>query len=635
MNSKRKKTNKLKPAGKRLIGLWGLWLVLLCSPWVGLHAQTTYSYFRTEVGVPYFPQLSNAPSLAEAGMIYFNTTDKKFYWYDGTQWICIGCSGSSSVPTAGAVAVSGTIYIGNSLTGTYTYTDPLGTLEGSGTTASSYQWYSATDASGTGKTAISGATATSYTIASPVASGKYLAFSVKPRSLLGITGAETLSGWNLVYSGGITASVSLTSNPVLYQTQVVSPTVGYTYAGSVTSGTCAESGATYKWYRNSSASSSGATTISSGSGTPSSYTVLSSDVGQYIGLGVTPNSTCNASAPEVISWKQVSTLTPMYATATISGLTSSKAQNNTTITAVKGTYSVTPAITGTEGTPTYQWYYATDASGTGKTAMTGQTASTHAVNIAGGYGYNSTSFYLAVGITPKTVSGETGSEVLSGWAQVQTYAVMADGVLVVPIVGPSGQIWMDRNLGASQAATSATDYLAFGSLFQWSRPADGHQLITWTSSTTGTGVNGTTTTLSTGLVPANSSFIIGPTVWFTGYEPCGMVCAWYNGSVQTATGPCPAGYHVPTSAQCATENAAIAALGSDYGNIAFATLKMTTPYMRHFVNGVVGYGDSTSPGYWTTYNAANCSEAGRWIPSQNAVGLGRYAYGCSIRCIKD
>ena len=461
MNTKREKTDKLRLMGK-LLGLWAIFLVLLCSPWVRLHAQSTYSYFRTVAGVPVFPNLSSAPTTAGAGLIYFNTTDKNLYWYDGTQWVAIGSSGSSSVPTAGAVAVSGTIYIGNSLTGTYIYNDPLGVLEGSGTTASSYQWYYATDASGTDKTAISGATTTSYILASPVSSGKYLAFSVKPRSALGITGAETLSAWNRVYSGGITASVSLTSNPVLYQTQVVSSMVGYAYAGGVSSGTCAESGATYKWYRNSSASTSGAATITSGSGTPSSYTVLSSDVGQYIGLGVTPNSTCNASAPEVIGWKQVSVLTPVYATATISGLSSGAALNSTTITAVKGTYSVMPAIAGTEGTPTYQWYYAADASGTGKTAMTGQTASTHAVNIAGGYGYNSTSYYLAVGIIPKTVSGETGTEVLSSWAQVQ-----ANQAPVASNVTQSGTLQAGSTLTGSYSYSDTEGNSEGTSIYQW------------------------------------------------------------------------------------------------------------------------------------------------------------------------
>ena len=40
-----------------------------------------------------------------------------------------------------------------------------------------------------------------------------------------------------------------------------------------------------------------------------------------------------------------------------------------------------------------------------------------------------------------------------------------------------GRCWMDRNLGASQVATSSNDVASYGDLFQWGRGADGHQLV--------------------------------------------------------------------------------------------------------------------------------------------------------------
>ncbi|MDO5968527.1 hypothetical protein Q4Q35_01790, partial [Flavivirga aquimarina] len=46
----------------------------------------------------------------------------------------------------------------------------------------------------------------------------------------------------------------------------------------------------------------------------------------------------------------------------------------------------------------------------------------------------------------------------------------------------TGKIWMDRNLGASQVATSSNDADAYGDLYQWGRAADGHE--SRTSSTT-------------------------------------------------------------------------------------------------------------------------------------------------------
>ena len=49
--------------------------------------------------------------------------------------------------------------------------------------------------------------------------------------------------------------------------------------------------------------------------------------------------------------------------------------------------------------------------------------------------------------------------------------------VVVDVAGQNNTIWMDRNLGASQKATSSTDPASYGDLYQWGRRADGHQII--------------------------------------------------------------------------------------------------------------------------------------------------------------
>ena len=46
------------------------------------------------------------------------------------------------------------------------------------------------------------------------------------------------------------------------------------------------------------------------------------------------------------------------------------------------------------------------------------------------------------------------------------------------VTSATGKIWMDRNLGASQVATSSTDAAAYGDLYQWGRKKDGHQIRT-------------------------------------------------------------------------------------------------------------------------------------------------------------
>src|SRR5574344_2515705 len=61
----------------------------------------------------------------------------------------------------------------------------------------------------------------------------------------------------------------------------------------------------------------------------------------------------------------------------------------------------------------------------------------------------------------------------------------------------TGRIWMDRNLGASQVATSSTDEAAYGDLYQWGRAADGHESRT----------SSTSTTLATSDTPGHGDFI--------------------------------------------------------------------------------------------------------------------------------
>jgi len=342
-----------------------------------LHAQV--SSFQTEKGVPVFPMFDAAPASAILGMIYINSSDKKFYWYNGSTWLELFGTLLSGKPSLDNLVINGNFYLGGTVAGTYTYkADEANAADESN---SVYTWYYATDDKGTGKTAIPGktgtttqataGTATSYTIASPV-SVNYIALGIKPHSLPGANGSEVLS-----------------------------------------------------------------------------------------------------------NWVQVLNIIPSYTSASIGNQTSGYAENGTTITAVTGTYSTTPATTGSEGTPVYQWYWATDATGTGKTAISGQTSSSHTVDAGNtSFGYNNYS-YLAVGITPKTISGISGSEVLSTWVPVWKcglgYIVAhttSDGfspinaTITYETVLSDGNCWLGRNLGATTQST-AYSVTSAGWYFQW------------------------------------------------------------------------------------------------------------------------------------------------------------------------
>lgn len=71
-------------------------------------------------------------------------------------------------------------------------------------------------------------------------------------------------------------------------------------------------------------------------------------------------------------------------------------------------------------------------------------------------------------------SCSTSEEVISTSSNYPEGTVFCNNVVttVVDVTNPTtGKTWMDRNLGASQAATSSTDDLAYGDLYQWGRRA--------------------------------------------------------------------------------------------------------------------------------------------------------------------
>jgi uncharacterized protein (TIGR02145 family) len=193
----------------------------------------------------------------------------------------------------------------------------------------------------------------------------------------------------------------------------------------------------------------------------------------------------------------------------------------------------------------------------------------------------------------------------------------------------TGQIWMNRNLGAIQAATSSTDFNAYGSLFQWGRAADGHQQINWTSATAGTPTTDLiTSTLSDS--PLNARFITplgAPFDWRT--SPNDNLWQGVNGT----NNPCPSGYRLPTEAEWNAERSSWASQNTAG---AFASpLKLTTAGMRANSNGTLT-NTGTNGYYWSsTVNAGQSRYL--YIAPSPPIGTESLlrSYGFSVRCIKN
>jgi uncharacterized protein (TIGR02145 family) len=180
------------------------------------------------------------------------------------------------------------------------------------------------------------------------------------------------------------------------------------------------------------------------------------------------------------------------------------------------------------------------------------------------------------------------------------------GIIISSVTGKK---WLDRNLGAARVATSFDDYQAYGDLFQWGRPNDGHQLISWTNSTTGVPVNGTTNVLATSDNPGHSNFIDASAAPSFDWRSDNNSNRWAT----IPQGPCPAGWHVPTIAEWGAEvsNTQYGGTATSGGfidrNTAFSQLKLTVAGYRYGGRYQSGQMDAAGRdgNYWSSSDRIN------------------------------
>jgi hypothetical protein len=196
---------------------------------------------------------------------------------------------------------------------------------------------------------------------------------------------------------------------------------------------------------------------------------------------------------------------------------------------------------------------------------------------------------------------------------------------VVPVLNAvTGKIWMDRNLGAAQVATSITDVNAYGDLYQWGRRADGHQCRN----------SSTTTTLSSTDQPSNGNFIIVASLGGYDWRSPQNDNLWQGDN--GINNPCPSGYRIPTEAELDSER-----LSWTSNNIfgAFESpLKFSLCGSRNPYTGVLS-AVNTDGYYWSSGRNINPAFGARFFSiDSGGAGFGgswRRATGCAIRCVKD
>jgi uncharacterized protein (TIGR02145 family) len=262
--------------------------------------------------------------------------------------------------------------------------------------------------------------------------------------------------------------------------------------------------------------------------------------------------------------------------------------------------------------------------------VTGLTATLSAGSLANGAG----SLTYTISGTPTTsgtasfsitVGGQSCSFTVSVAAAQPQYPAgtvhCADATAVVDVTNPTtGKTWMDRNLGASQAATSSTDVNSYGDLYQWGRRADGHQCRT----------SATTSTLSSIDQPAHGDFILAPYASLDWRSPQNANL-WQG--VNGVNNPCPSGYRIPTDAELTAE---LQSWGGQQNSSGAFSSPFKLPMAGYRSSSNASLYNVGTDGYYWSGTVSGTSSRSLYFGSSNAFMDGNSrAHGFSVRCLKD
>lgn len=200
-----------------------------------------------------------------------------------------------------------------------------------------------------------------------------------------------------------------------------------------------------------------------------------------------------------------------------------------------------------------------------------------------------------------------------------TFTYNGSSVTYGTVVGANSRCWLDRNLGATQVATSSTDTASYGDLFQWGRLDDGHQVRN--------PLSGTTTTLSSIDVPGHADFI---TPSGTDWRSPQNTNLWQG--VNGVNNPCPSGFRLPTNTELDAERLS---WSTDNAAGAFASpLKLPMAGYRGLIDGSL-YDVGSFGAYWSSAVSSFYSNMLYFEIGYATIGPDFRATGNSVRCLKD
>ena len=360
---------------------------------------------------------------------------------------------AEAAPVATELSITGTLQVGETLTGHYTYSDINGDLEGTTT----FQWYRADDAAGSGKTAISGATAITYVLKA-ADQGNYISFEVTPVAATGITQGTPVES---ARTGAVVPAEAAptATGPAITGTPQVGKTLTGSYTYSDVNGDL-EGATTFKWYRAEDSAGSGKTAIAGA--TAKTYVLQPSDLGKYISFEVTPVAATGIAQGTAVESARTGAVAPAEAapTATAPAITGGLKVGET----LTGSYTYSDINGDLEGTTTFKWYRAENSSGSGKTAIAGATAITYVLQA------DDLGKYISFEVTPVAATGiAQGIAVQSAWTGK---VVPAEAAPTATVSAITGILRVGETLTGHYTYSDINGDLEGTTTFQWYRAND-------------------------------------------------------------------------------------------------------------------------------------------------------------------